>query len=792
MILRLKEAVVLQLKNDETSRSIKLRGTVERVTYSNPENGFAILRVKPKRGGRFTVKGYIPEIVNQASVVGAEIEFEGSWQMSKYGRQFDFGKYKILGSELLFFLSKIVKGLGERLAKQLIETYGEKELVEILDNRPEELLKVKGIKEKRLATILKSWQKHRSLKELAAYLGKSSGITPNLLIRIYNYFGDSSLSIIKENPYRLTEVRGIGFKTADKIALGLAVEFDSPYRVRAAINHVLLEAAEQDGHCYLLKDVLISSLKELLNSEEKEIQDSRIEGVLKKMLLEGELSLGPNNEIGLSAYKYMEDWLKEFFIKRVQETRRKTLKRDQVLNFIKNYEDRFGVEFSKEQQEVILRIATEPLLVFGLAGYAGTGKTTVCRAILDLITSYYASKEDVICCAFTGMASSRLRKTTGYDALTIHSLLKYKGENTFEHGPENPLPHKVVLLDEASMVNLSLFYRLAKALRPSTLFILVGDPAQLPPIGAGNVFSDLLETGLLPSVHLKKIFRQREDSRLTIFANEIRQGKVPEGIDQKGWIDFSYERVEKHNIFALKKMDKRESELKRYREENNEAIKEKILNLARYYKKKLSHPIWEFQVLTPMRIGQLGTEILNFGLQKILNDNYSTGTVVKRGGIELKEGDKVVHLQNKDMEIMSWSDFIKKGKVFNAKGFQRVFNGNVGLVVKIDNDLEQFYVVYPERIVVAYDFDYLGDIIELAYALTVHKAQGSQYRIVVIPLSNSHYIMLNNKWFYTAITRAEEKVYIVGQDFALKRACKNIEGVKRLTWLRLFSSPFLT
>ncbi len=768
---------------------IKLRGTVERVTYSNPQNGFAILKVKPKRGGRFTVKGYIPEIINNASVIGAEIEFEGNWQMSKYGRQFDFGKYKILGSELLFFLSKVVKGVGEKLASQLIDTYGEEELVEILDNRPEELLKVKGIKEKRLAIILKSWQKHRFLKELASYLGETSGITPNLLIRIYNYFGDSSLSIVKENPYRLTEVRGIGFKTADKIALNLGIEFDSPYRIRAAINHVLIEAAEQEGHCYLLKDTLVSGLKELLIREGSEIQDKRIEGVLKKMILEGELTLGPNNEVGLSAYKYMEDWLKEFFIKRAQETKRTILKREDVLNFIKNYEDKFGVEFSKEQQEIILRIATEPLLVFGLAGYAGTGKTTVCRAILDLITSYYASKEEIVCCAFTGMASSRLRKATGYDALTIHSLLKYKGENVFEHGPENPLPYKVVLLDEASMVNLSLFYRLAKALRPSTLFILVGDPAQLPPIGAGNVFSDVINTGLLPSVHLKKIFRQREDSRLTIFANEIRQGKVPEGIDQKGWIDFSYERVERHNIFALKKK-KKEAELKKFREENNEAIKKRIFALAKLYKKKLNHPVWEFQVLTPMRIGQLGTEILNFGLQKILNDD-ATGPVVKRGGIELREGDKVVHLQNKDMEIMSWSDFIKKGKVFKSSGFQRIFNGNVGLVVKIDMELEQFYVVYPERIVVSYDFDYLGDIVELAYALTVHKAQGSQYRIVVIPLSNSHFIMLNNKWFYTAITRAEEKAYVVGQDFALKRACKNIEGVKRLTWLGLYSSPNL-
>ena len=190
-------------------------------------------------------------------------------------------------------------------------------------------------------------------------------------------------------------------------------------------------------------------------------------------------------------------------------------------------------------------------------------------------------------------------------------------------------------------------------------------------------------------------------------------------------------------------------------------------------------------MLTPMRIGQLGTEILNSDLQGILNP-VKNGPWVNRAGIRLSEGDKVVHLQNRDMEVMAWADFVRKGKCFKRQEFRRIFNGNVGLVVRVDPEEEQFYVAYPERIVVAYDYDYLGDIVELAYALTVHKAQGSQYRIVVIPLSNSHFIMLNNKWFYTAITRAEEKVYVIGQEFALTRACKNVESVKRLTWLRSF------
>ncbi len=782
-----KKAEMTTLSKENTSKpptpKIKLRATVQRVTYADQDSGFVILRVKPKRGGSFTVKGYMSELASNATVVGAEFEFTGSWQMTKYGRQFDFSHYSLLGSELQFFLSKVVKGLGEKMARDLIEQFGEEELVRILDNEPERLLKVKGIKEKRLSLIKRSWHKHRSLKSLASYLGSKGHITPNLLIRIYNHFGDQSVEIIKENPYKLTEIRGIGFKTADNIAISLGLPADSPWRIKAGISHVLINAAESDGHCYLEQRDLLATVKELLVTEEGPVSDARISAVLKKMILEGLIVLGDKGEVGLSSYKYMEDRLREFFLQRSKEFKRRTISLGEVSSFISDYENRNGIEFAEEQKEIIEKIATEPRLVFGLAGYAGTGKTTVCRAILELLSHYYARGEEIICCAFTGMASSRLRKTTGHEAVTIHSLLKYKGENQFEHGPDNPVPYKVIVLDEASMVNLSLFYRLARAIKPTALLILVGDPAQLPPIGAGNVFSDALRKGLIPSVHLVRIFRQGKESVLALFANEIRQGRIPTGVDHKHWNDFLYERIEPHNIFALKRQNKREQELKRFREENNQAILDRILELAAYYVKRLTHPAWDFQVLTPMRIGQLGTEILNSRLQDILNPSISSKGIT-RAGIRLKEGDKVVHLQNRDMEVMPWDMFIKEGKRFSKQEFIRIFNGNIGLVSRIDPESEQFFVVYPERIVVAYEFDHLGDIIELAYALTVHKAQGSQYRIVVIPLSNSHFIMLNNKWFYTAITRAEEKVYLIGQHFALKRACTNVEGVERLTWLK--------
>ncbi len=765
-------------------QTLLIKGRVERVTYANPETGYAVLKVKPPRGARFTAVGHVAELANNAGLEGAEFQFSGAWTMSKYGRQFAFTRCRLVGSELLFFLSRVVKGIGEKMAGQLLERFGENELVRILEEEPDRLLAVKGIKEKRLALIMKSWHRHKSLRALSKYLAKAgAGITPNLLIRIYNHFENDAVKVVSDDPYRLTEVRGIGFKTADRLAMAMGMAPDSPNRIRAAVVHVLMSAAEQDGHCYLEEKGFVNAVTEVLTHEGSAPEESLVKGVLAPMVLEGKLVRGPSGQVGLASYCYMEHWLRDFFVQRSAGTARPVITPDLVDRFLESYEAQRGIRLSTEQRRIVGMVATEPRLVFGLAGFAGTGKTTVCRAILDLLVTHYAPKEQIACCAFTGMASARIRKATGYDSFTIHSLLKYQGGGVFEYGPEKPLPYRVVVLDEASMVSLPLFYRLANALKPSTLFILVGDPAQLPPIGAGNVFDDALNAGLVPSVHLTKIYRQSEDSVLTLFANEIRQGRVPPGVDKKGWKDFSFERLERHNIYVLKK-GRSERELKTLREENNQGILDRILELARAYKTRLSHPVWDFQVLTPMRIGQLGTEVLNSKLQEILNPAGRSGAV-KRAGMVLREGDKVVHLQNRDMPVMAWESFVKNGRRFDSPEHRRIFNGSVGLVAKVDHDLEQFYVVYPERIAVAYDFDHIGDILELAYALTVHKAQGSQYRVVVIPMTNSHFIMLNNKWFYTAITRAEKKVYIIGQPYAMKRACTNVQGVARNTWLSL-------
>ena len=415
-----------------------------------------------------------------------------------------------------------------------------------------------------------------------------------------------------------------------------------------------------------------------------------------------------------------------------------------------------------------------------VVGESGSGKSTLARIILNLLLENYCERKQITCCAFTGMAAARVRKLSGFQAYTIHSLLKYQGDNRFEFNRDKPLPYKVILLDEAGMVNLQLFYRLVLAISEDTLLILVGDPAQLPPIGAGNVFGDLLHKSFLKHVSLTRIYRQDEESVLVYFANIIRTGKMPPDY-KKSYRDFTFISQDIPNYFALRK-SLSEQEMKQVREDNNEKIQQQILDLARQATRELEHPAWDFQVLTPLKKGLLGTEALNIALQDIFN--HQGKNPVSRYGAIFREGDKVVHLQNKDMECAYYRSGLNPSQSTDWRR-QRIFNGFVGIIKEIDLNNELFYVVYPGPLVVRYNFDHIRDIIDLAYCLTVHKAQGSQYKYVAIPLSNSHFMMLNNKWFYTAITRAEKKVFLVGQEYAFKRACTNIDTAERMTFLKV-------
>ena len=751
---------------------------VKRVSYINAENGYVVL--KGESGRRLvTAVGTLPEALNGGKLQGLEFKFSGAWEMSKFGRQFAFSSAQIITNETFYFLAKVVKGLGDKLAQRLLEHYGEKEQTRILENDPEKLLEFKGIKEKKLSQIKTSWEKQKNLRSLSEFL-LPHGITPNLLIRIFNALGDEAVKKIRLNPYSLTEIRGIGFKTADDIARKLGLNFLSHHRIEAAILHLLLEAGDQDGHTYVIPDTLYVQLSELLDNEEEQVDPTAFEKVVRKMQEEEKIVIDKEHRIALKAFHYMESFLETFFRKRSQERLQPIMKSDKVNNFIDQQQQKLGFTLAPQQRQIINLIGTGKRRIYALSGYAGTGKSTIAKAILNLLAENFCDRKLITCCAFTGMAAARVRKLSGFQAYTIHSLLKYKGENRFEFNREKPLPYKVILLDEAGMVNTQIFYRLALAVSDETIFILVGDPAQLPPIGAGNVFADILGKPYLGHISLTQIFRQSEDSVLVHFANIIRTGEMPPDYEQS-YQDFIFMREDIPNYFQLKK-ELPEKELREIRGMCNERIRKLILELATKAVKRLKFPTWDFQVLTPVRRGPLGTEVLNHQLQNVFNPNSPCQT--ERFGTIFKVDDKVVHLQNKDMECARYQTGAQPSLTGGWRR-QRIFNGFVGIIKEIDLKNELFYVIYPGPLVVRYNFDHIRDIIDLAYCLTVHKAQGSQYKYVAIPLSNSHFMMLNNKWFYTAITRAEKKVYLIGQEFALKRGCTNVDTTIRNTFLAL-------
>jgi len=441
--------------------------------------------------------------------------------------------------------------------------------------------------------------------------------------------------------------------------------------------------------------------------------------------------------------------------------------------------------FSEEQAAAIRLIAAGNRTI-AVTGFAGTGKSTLSKALINLLLSKYDS-EEVCCMALSGIASDRIRKTSGFKAATIHTTLGWKG-NEFEHGADNLLGYRVVLLDESSMVNSSIMRRVIESVDRDAVLILMGDPGQLPPIGAGDPFRNIIESGIIPVARLTKIYRQSEDSVLTMFANDIRQGLVPQGYQAGGGFrDFQFvERNMPGNYFRLP--DKEKIPL---REENAKEILLFIENKMRAIAPHIEDPITDFQLLSPMRRGPLGIEVLNQLAQKVFNPGDHGGRVVHASGVTFKPGDKVVHVANKDMKVVQGRTLEQYHANSWVKDTRRVFNGSVGIVIDVEPETKEVLVAYPEGYIAEYDSILLGaGVLELAYALTVHKSQGSEFKWVLLPISSAHAIMLTAQWLYTAVTRAKQKVLLVGQKYMFERACKSLSDTQRTTVLeRLVCNP---
>ncbi|HFB54212.1 MAG TPA: ATPase, partial [Sulfurimonas autotrophica] len=516
----------------------------------------------------------------------------------------------------------------------------------------------------------------------------------------------------------------------------------------------------------IAKELLFSGLDELLGFFQKE---HLYEAALVERVGEGSIVLMKNNRLSPARLYDAEKFLYESFKERA--------KRDSG-GYVKDL-DAFladsSLNLGEEQREAVEMINKGASILF-LVGYAGTGKSTTSKTILELLNTRYDSKE-IMTCALSGIAAQRISDTTGFESATIQSLL-------VKHEESDKFPYSVVLIDEASMINSTLFARLMSKISNKAIVIIVGDDAQLPPIGAGNVLSDVLTLNLAPIVKLTRIYRQSPQQAITLIANEIRRGEVPQYRGE--YEDFEFVDVNISNYYALKNQLSQE-ELKELREKNSQDIIAEILHRvvasiekARYRlsNKLIKEYLNYFQVITPMKGGTLGSNNLNKVLQEYFNPNPKK--CVKRGEMEFRLMDKVVHTKNENMP--AWNpDFFKEGAEANQK---RIFNGMSGLLFKIDEEEEQVYVFYPnEDVVVRYEYEELKSHLMLSYALTIHKVQGMEYDIVVIPMSFTHFIMHNTKLIYTAITRAKHRCIIIGESGAFESACRRVEVTRRDTVL---------
>ncbi len=793
----------------------EIKATIHRVVYLNPDSYYSILDVivgdkKAIAKGIFLDPTILPGRGKESDI---EYIFKGHWIKDvKYGWQFEFESSEVLNGGMLFFLVNIAKGVSVNLAQRILKEFNDKELEKILDYNPEKLLEIKGIKEKKLKKIKASWDKYKYLKKLSDFFALyDASMTNSLLLKIYNYFfagetesednngenksdANQVVANIKENPYMLTEIRGIGFKTADRIALQLGIDEISDVRIEALVDYILLSKANDDGHTYLTFNQLIELVKENIPAE---TDLDRFSNLIKKIISvkKEKFYYDPVKElVALKMYKYKEDYILKDLLERQNMISSFAVTEQDAKSFIEDEEKHLGINFSREQYQTIFDIMTKKYNVFILCGYAGTGKSTISRAILDFYSKFIDYKK-IACCAFTGMASKRIREVTGYYSSTIHSLLGWDG-TSFAHGADKKLDYSVVLVDEASMVNLDLFYALIRAIKDDAVIIMVGDDAQLPPIGAGNVFSDLMKIEQIPKVKLMRIFRQSRNSVLTYFANFIRQGETPPfDLRNNDFRDFEFILKDIPDYFSLKKLLP-EEELQLLKNNLQIEILDATIDSVKVLTsgiKSYAQRIWDIQVITAMKNTRVGTNNLNEALQDILNPQSPKTLEIKQS--VLKVYDKVIHLKNKNMQSISHRNFMNHVKtktlddIMNDDNLiknERIYNGSIGLVIEIEESSEVFAVLYPDfedGKVVFYSFNDYKDIVDLGYALTIHKVQGNQFRYVIIPFTNSFYKMLNTKLTYTALTRAREKAILIGQEYAFKRGCTNIDETVRQTFL---------
>ncbi len=789
-----------------------LQGILERIVYENPDTGYTVGRLSARDHAEL-----ITVVGNLASVnPGESLLLQGEWvDNAKYGRQFQIEKYEtILPANVVglrkYLGSGLIKGIGPRMATRIVQKFG-MDTMDIIEHAPEKLARIPGIGRHRVKIIKEAWEAQREIKNVMLFL-QSHDVSTTHAAKIYKTYENDAIAVVTENPYRLADdIYGIGFVTADTIAQKLGIDKDAPHRVQAGIKYVLSQKADE-GHVFQHHNELVEACQTMLEQEAEAIEDGihvlaekeevMVPDFTDPMHANEQVNVGEPQEgyeisnhessgqqedfradtavlqptpdsrqpiadsrsaIYLAPFYYAELGVANQFLRLLSnegqdlsyaDTKALSFTTDTVLTEL---EQEMGIRFAPQQREAIRTAMTTRTMI--LTGGPGTGKTTTTVGMIRLFES---QGRHITLTAPTGRAAKRLSETTGGEAKTIHRLLEFSPQNNgFKRNRQNPLDTDVVIVDETSMVDLVLMNRLMQAIRPSTTLILIGDVDQLPSVGAGNVLKSLIDSQKIPVIKLTEIFRQAQESMIVMNAHRINKGGFPE---LTGEAD--------RNFFFIE-------------EEDPDEIVELICSLIsdRLPQHYDYHPIDDIQLLCPMRRGALGTESLNKRLQEVLNLEYTAPTAIhplEKARFGPRASKQVSQFSSRSRTVGGFRIGDKVMQVRNNYDYD-VFNGDIGRVVAIEHIDKKVRIQFPDK-QVAYDTADLGELV-LAYATTIHKAQGSEYPAVVIPLHTQHYLMLQRNLLYTGITRAKERVIIVGTKQALAICIRNNQVMERNSYL---------
>lgn len=726
----------------------EIKGYVEHIVYRNEDNGYTVFHLN-NEDGEVTCVGNFHFIEE-----GELLRMEGEYTTHKlYELQFAVQTSEVCEPEDLVSIERYlgsgaIKGVGAALAGRIVKKFRE-DTFRIIEEEPERLAEVKGISERKAREIAVQAEEKKDLRRAMIYLQKY-GISTTLAAKIYQQYGRNVYRIIEENPYRLADdVAGVGFKTADEIAAKVGIHTDSDYRIRSGIFYTLMQSIGE-GHVYLLKDALTWRAGKLL-----EVEIDNIEKYLMDLAMEKKVVL-KEAEDGVRVYSSRFYYMELNVAKMLHDLNiSEEVSRERLLERLGKIEDATGLFLDEMQRKAVMEAARQGILV--LTGGPGTGKTTTINAMIRLFESEGMT---ILLAAPTGRAAKRMTETTGYEASTIHRLLEVSGnpeeENIggFQRNEENPLDTDVLIIDEVSMVDLPLMNALLKAVMPGTRLILVGDQNQLPSVGPGSVLKDIIASGCFPVVMLTKIFRQAGESDIVVNAHKINRGE-PVILDNKS-----------RDFFFLK------------RQEPNVIISVMLTLIQKKLPKYVNAGIYDIQVMTPMRKGLLGVERLNQILQQYLNPPSPEKSEREYADRLFREGDKVMQIKNNYQ--LEWKIQTKYGLTVD-KG-QGVFNGDMGVVREINTYEETITVEYDEHRQVVYPYSMMDEL-ELAYAITVHKSQGSEYPAVVIPLLQGPRQLYHRNLLYTAVTRAKKCVTLVGSEAVFQEMIRNNQDQKRNTSL---------